>query len=102
MKNATLFDFINDDNELPYYDHIKGELKGSQKAKAKKFVQLGLVEQVSDCVWKIHPIEGYNKRTYTVYRDGDVWSCNCQYNRTKGKVCSHILAVWLFEGLIEL
>ena len=102
-RNHTLFDFFEDEEEeLPYYDHVKGELKGTQIAKARKFVSLGLVEPVDEDTWFVHPIEGYNKRTYTVVRDGDEWSCNCQYNRTKGKICSHILAVWIFENLIEL
>ena len=105
MKELTLFDFeerVEQEPELPYYDHIKGELKGSQIRKAKKLVKLELIRPKKDDIWDVLPIEGYNTRTYTVSRSGDGWCCNCQYNRTKGKICSHILAVWLYEGFINL
>ena len=103
MREANLFSFYNEDEDedLPFYDHLAKELKGSQKSKARKLVKLGKVVRIGYDAWQILPIEGYNKRTYVVERNGKHWSCNCQYNVTKGKICSHILAVWMAEGWLK-
>jgi len=96
-KQTSFSFFLND---LPYYDHIAKEVKGSQISKAKKLLKLGNVKRVEGG-WEILPISGYNKRTYTVVVIGDKYTCNCQYNATKGLTCSHILAVLMYEGIIE-
>lgn len=101
MRQLSIFDY-DDDEELPHYDHVSGDLKGSQKSKARKFVRLGKVVRLTADAWQVQPIEGYNTRAYIIERNGEYWSCNCQYNSTKGKICSHILAVWLFQEWIEL
>jgi len=98
-KHPTLFDFIDDD--LPYYDHELMELRGSQISKARKLNQLGKVRKIDSYTWLVLPIEGYNTRTYTIVYDGEKLNCNCQYNATKGKTCSHILAVLFYEGKVD-
>lgn len=67
--------------------------------KAKKFNRLGLVEDFTVDMWMVHPIPGYNKTTYEVILFGGQFRCNCQFNRTKKKTCSHILAVELHEEI---
>lgn len=44
------------------------------------------------------PIKGYNIITYTIEkRKNGSFNCNCQFNVTTHKMCSHILAVLLFK-----
>ena len=47
--------------------------------------------------WVCEPIPNYNVTTYTMwyYIDNDmvVCACNCQYCKTKGRMCSHVLAM---------
>lgn len=93
-----------DPQTLPFYDHYKQELKGSQKSKARKLNQLGKIKRTGlKGFWKVFPIEGYNSREYTVSYDihDQRFKCNCQYYQSKGKPCSHIYAVLMFEGVIE-
>jgi hypothetical protein len=72
--------------------------------KAKKLVELNLVEYDKEhkC-FKVNPIPGYNKTTYTVNGRGDGhFECDCQFyntvsNKWEHPSCSHIQAVkfWL-------
>lgn len=80
--------------DICYWDLLKQELKGSQINKAKKFNKLKLIESLGNSIFKVKPIEGYNKNTYTVRKNGvNSWKCNCQWNVKYKLPCSHILAV---------
>lgn len=81
-------------------------ITGAIVLKALKFLDMGLVQNISSGNWKVRkvlPIEGYNSTTYTVryMSTGGVWygGCNCQCSVTKGKKCSHMLAVMLQDEL---
>lgn len=85
------------DDEGPiFYDHETRTLQGSQYDKARKLLALDLIKRTTESSFLIFPIPGYNKRTYTVEHSGASWKCNCQWNATKGRTCSHIIAANLF------
>ena len=81
-----------------YWYEKEHKLSGSQKSKAKKFLQLGLVEpqpEDKDC-FIVQPIPGYNTTPHHVIV-GNRESCTCQFNSKVGKECSHIMAVKLYK-----
>lgn len=82
-------------NDLCYWDHVKGELKGSQKNKAERFNKLKLIKQVSIGEYECWPIQGYNKTIRTMRKTIDGWTCDCQWFKKKGLDCSHLLALYL-------
>ena len=75
--------------------------------KAMRFLELDCVQKMKNqpgpprIYWIIEPMAGYNVTTYTAwyYVDNDtvVCACNCQYCKSKGRMCSHILAVLVFN-----
>lgn len=92
-----------------YYSHHAKEVKGTVKNKARKFVELDLIEYLEcDKVFLVHPIKGYNTRTYTIQKQKVGFECNCQACQTRIKMgsylpaleeqaaCSHILAVYFW------
>lgn len=82
-----------------WYDKYKG-MNGNIKSKARKFVKNGCVEMVVPKFhWIVKPIKGYNSTTYDVTQINDYASCNCQYNKLYCRICSHIVAVELFEEI---
>ncbi len=80
---------------IQYFSHHTGQFEQSQVNKAKKFVEHNCLDYLGDNLFQCGPIIGYNKRTYTLKKgpDGE-FSCNCQFFVTKGKMCSHILALY--------
>ena len=84
------------DEVVQKYDIDLRMLLKSQKSKMKRFVKEGCIEYLGNDTWKVHPIKGYNKNTYTVTFRNGVWDCNCQYRSLKGELCSHIGAVQLW------
>lgn len=89
-------DFIKP--ELPFYDSILQQLKGSIKSKARKFVREKRVYRLDAFTWQVYHIPGYNKTNYFVKMDENgLLRCNCQYHVKTQNVCSHIAAVLLEE-----
>lgn len=96
-------------DDMPRWDAELGVMKGSIKNKARKLNKLGCIEEISLGVYRIKPIQGYNKTEYTVSIGSNnpfeinylaVESCNCQFNKNgKGKTCAHIMAVHLYRKL---
>lgn len=82
--------------DIAYFDHIKGEMRGGQKVKARRFVDDDLIIYVGAGIFKCLPIEGYNTREYKLEKKSGVWSCNCQYYKKNHLACSHIQALALF------
>ena len=90
-----------------HYKMLKGVKEGGAiRTKARKFVELGLIDYDKEkkC-YLCKPIKGYNKTTYRQVWDktkqkykgegfGD-FECSCQYNQTSFKMCSHILALYM-------
>jgi len=64
--------------ELCRYDVLLRELKGGRVTKARKFNKLKCIEDLGGGIYRINPIVGYNKTTYTV--DIIEEKCNCQFN----------------------
>lgn len=60
--------------------------------KAHKLLRLERVYKVTDGEYRIMPILGYNRTTYTVKEIMGKLTCSCQ----KHHHCSHMLAVHLF------
>jgi len=97
---------INSKNVIYYSEHYK-MLKGAEgeaiRTKAKKFVELGLIEYSKE--HKCYLCKG-NLRTYHIIWDktkqrykedgrrGE-FECSCQYNQKTFKMCSHILALYM-------
>lgn len=101
---TTLTKWINDgiclDDTLPYWDTISETLKGSQRSKARRFVNNGLVSySFTEKTFTVKPIIGYNKTTYTIRNDTKGLRCNCQYYVKTEKYCSHILSILLWLNI---
>ncbi len=75
-----------------YWFERKGHLIGSQKGKAKKFIQLNLLREIGPDKYECLPLPG-NKQTHILEKVNNQWSCTCQRNKRLGKVCSHIDAI---------
>ncbi len=91
-----------------HYKMLKGvEDGGAIRTKARKFVELGLIDydREKKC-YLCKPIKGYNKTTYHIFWDktklkykesgehGE-FVCSCQYNQKTFKMCSHILSLYM-------
>ena len=77
-----------------WYEKI-GKLSGSQKSKAKKFLENNCIEKISIAEFIVHPIKGYNTTEHKVNIMNE--SCSCQWYVKNGLECSHIKAVKLFQ-----
>jgi hypothetical protein len=94
--------------KMPFYSHHAQELEGSTGEKIRRLVEEQRIEYSSeDKCFYIHPIEGYNTRTYTVKADKEFGHrCNCQGFVTRERKfreapetqkppgCSHVAAVY--------
>jgi len=80
----------------------------SQQKKAVYFVEKGCIQRHKSPLYMLDeklpdyfictPISGYNVTTYTIREQANgSLECTCQFNRTTEKMCSHILAVLLFN-----
>jgi hypothetical protein len=77
------------------YNATEQKLTGSQLDKALKFVRSNLVKQIGELKYMVLPIKDYNSTAYmTYFRDG--WHCNCQHHNRTGKICSHIIATYIY------
>ena len=81
--------------ELMRWKQESPSLQGSQRDKALELVKLKRVVMCPEG-FKVLPVEGYNKTTYSVKCLAGVWSCTCQHFVKNRTPCSHIFAVWLF------
>ncbi|MCK4521151.1 MAG: SWIM zinc finger family protein [Nanoarchaeota archaeon] len=88
---------VIDYKNVLYYSHHAKKVKGTVRNKAKKFVDLGLIQYDKDlkCFF-CNPIPGYNKSRYKIEKVDSDFECDCQFNVTTGYMCSHILAVFLY------
>lgn len=60
--------------------------------KANLFRELRLIVMVNPNWYIVKPLPK-NKQKHNVKYTKDGWVCDCQYYRTTGKDCSHIIAV---------
>jgi len=90
-----------------HYKMLKGVKEGGAiQTKARKFVELGLIDYDKEkkC-YLCKSIPNYNSTTYHIFWDktkpkynglgNGEFSCSCQYNQRSLKMCSHILALYL-------
>jgi len=100
---------MTENNDFPYWDHIKKELNNpSIYNKAKnKFVKNNCIEYFDKNTWIVRPIKGYNSTTYVVDKIKDdfgqySFKCSCQgfnkWSKPGTPTCSHIIAVKLYAG----
>jgi len=90
-----------------HYKMLKGVKEGGAiRTKARKFVELGLIDYDKEKKCYIcKPIPDYNKSTYHIIWDKNrlkykgegfgEFECSCQYNQRTLKMCSHILALYM-------
>lgn len=88
-------------------DHFGNVTSDNVARKAMRFLELDCVQKMKNqpggqrIYWIVEPMPGYNVTTYTAwhYIDNDtvVCACNCQYCKTKGRMCSHILAILILN-----
>jgi len=110
LDNTTPPAEINSKSVIYWSEHykmLKGVKSGGAiQTKARKFVELGLIDYDKEkkC-YLCKPIPGYNKTTYHItwnkfhlkYKgegNGD-FECSCQFNQKTKKMCSHILALYM-------
>jgi|TARA_Y100000296_G_C5146430_1_gene243963 hypothetical protein len=94
MNNSISY---SQEEKVCWYDKFKG-LQGSILTKARRFNKLGLIKHLTGYAWIVNPLPG-NSMTYNVSRDCGIMKCQCQRNRTKNLICSHILAVELWKNI---
>jgi len=71
--------------------------------KARKFIENNCIEYLKDefnsskSCYICKPLKNYNKTTYKIFwnKEKKDFECNCQYNQTTKRICSHILALYL-------
>ena len=94
----NLYPFITEYELQPeegcFYDNITGTLTGSQERKAEIFEREKKIVYIGNGSFECKPIKG--TKTVQVMRkiEGE-WQCSCQFNRKIGKVCSHIMGMYL-------
>ena len=98
---------LNSKNVIYWSEHwksLQGVKEGSAiQTKALRFLQEGCIEYQKDdydpskSCYICKPIKGYNKTTYHIRWSKDIkdFKCSCQFNVTTGRICSHILALYL-------
>jgi len=98
------FDFHNvmfwepKSKQLVYLKKNGDKTAASLLTKAKDFLIHKCIESISENLFRVKPIKGYNKTTYRITRGDGWWDCNCQgFNKEKKETgqgfCSHCLAV---------
>lgn len=78
-----------------WYEDMKNK-SSSIKSKAVKFNRLHKIKPTSEKSWIVEHIPNYNKTDHTVFKNGDKFTCDCQWFTHRGKICSHIAGVLLF------
>lgn len=98
---------LNSKNIVYWSTHYKSlVVEGGEKAigaKAVKFVENNCIDYHKDEFdpSKSHyyclPIPGYNKTTYHIkwIKENKEFECDCQYNQTTKRMCSHILGLYM-------
>lgn len=70
-------------------------------AKAKKILEEGLVERVSENIFKVQSQASFNGAVENVYDvkrlDGGIWTCTCIDNSENQNFCKHCMACQMFK-----
>ena len=85
------------------YKRLEGVKEGSAiRTKAKRFLRLKcIVYNPETKEYLCKPIPGYNKTTYRMKKEGDHFSCSCQFYNKVSKfwvhpICSHTLTLKMY------
>jgi len=66
----------------------------TQLKKAEKYLKLGKIHKVKwKNAWMVYPLAGCNRVNLVQKFSDGTYLCTCQFNRTRHKPCSHIIAV---------
>ena len=102
MTQRHLDEYVDDDGIIRW-DMNTLSLTSSIKSKVRRYIRDGLVHKVDARTWEIWPIPGHTHLTHIVHKNDDGFlTCTCQRWRTKGLICSHILAVLVHEGKYKM
>jgi len=79
-----------------YSEHTRALLK-PQQLKVLKFLEHNCIVYEGGSTYICKSIPKYNKTAYKIKKDeAGILTCSCQYNTTKGEICSHIGALYEF------
>ncbi len=85
---------------IQHYNPAAKTFSQPVNAKVKKLIELGLINKLSDGVYSISPIPGYNITNYTVRELMGRLTCNCQGYRKYNR-CAHADAVRIYREKTE-
>ncbi len=98
---------VLDHRNVQHYSQHTKEFKHKQVHKAAQFIKLDCIQwDPGSKIFLCHPIEGYNKSTYTITHNRNSppneildftfidFTCTCQYFQQNKIPCSHILALY--------
>ena len=71
-------------------------VRNNERYKARTLNRLKLIEQIDEFNFRVYPLPK-NKTTYDIDIKAEI--CNCQYNQNgkTGKLCAHIMGVFLYK-----
>lgn len=102
---------LNENTVCKWSEHYKQlkttDGKNARLSKANQFLKHHCIKWSKEHKnWICYPIKDYNKSFYHIkwnkelpnFKTGDPgeFECSCQFNQRVGKMCSHILALYLF------
>lgn len=87
--------------ESCYWDENTKKLVGDRISKIRAYLRLKLIrpDKEAENKWEVDPTPGRHQ-IHTVTKENELWECTCQKNAI-GDICSHILAVKLFEDGVQ-
>lgn len=84
---------------IQHYDASTRKLEQPLNYKVKRLLELGLIRRITDGLYEVLPIPGYNITTYTIKEHMGRLFCNCQAGRKRD--CSHAQAVRIYRERTE-
>lgn len=103
LRDTKLFYNPDEDEDgIIRWDMNTLTLTSSMKAKVRRFIRDGCVHKIDKNTWEVYPIKGHTHLTHIVVNKNGMLTCTCQRWRTKALTCTHILAVMVYEGKLEI
>jgi len=84
--------------EIQHYDVATKTFTQPLNYKIKKLLELSLVTRITDGLYQVNPIPGYNITTYRVQERFGRLLCNCQNGKNN---CAHAQAVRIYREQTE-
>lgn len=104
---------LTTENVVFWSDHYKMfEKQKSVQSKARNFLENDCIKwDPEEKVWICKPIAGYNKTTHRIFWNHELinmkngnkgeFECSCQGNNAGEKICSHILALYMYLKILN-